>query len=173
MRKIKRYVTGLNEAGQSFILFDDYATSTFPLGSGGLTDVWATAEVPVNNKGETDRSLRPMQQVPAPHGTIFRVVEIPPDKELAEAYAAAHAGLQSEHKPTESDQAKHASMHKEDTLTYAAIIEGEVWFMTDTDEVLLKPGDCLVCRGITHGWSNRTDQPCLLIGVSVDAEPVY
>jgi hypothetical protein len=41
--------------------------------------------------------------------------------------------------------------------------------MTDVDEVLMRPGDTVVIRGTNHAWSNRSDEPCLLIGCMIDA----
>jgi hypothetical protein len=35
--------------------------------------------------------------------------------------------------------------------------------------VLLKTGDVLVQRGTNHAWSNRSDQPCRIAFVLVDA----
>ena len=43
----------------------------------------------------------------------------------------------------------------------------------DEGEVLLKAGDVLIQRGTNHAWSNRTDAPCYVAFVLIDAEPVY
>ena len=42
----------------------------------------------------------------------------------------------------------------------------------DKGEVLLKPGDILVQRGTNHSWSVRTNEPCVLAAVLVNAKPV-
>ena len=39
-------------------------------------------------------------------------------------------------------------------------------------EVLLKAGDVLIQRGTNHAWSNRTDEPCYVAFVLIDADPV-
>ena len=39
-------------------------------------------------------------------------------------------------------------------------------------EVCLKQGDVMVQRGTNHSWSVRTDEPCVLAGVLVNADPV-
>ena len=39
------------------------------------------------------------------------------------------------------------------------------------DEVLLKPFDMVVVQGVSHGWSNRGTEPCLLFGFLLDAQP--
>jgi quercetin dioxygenase-like cupin family protein len=43
--------------------------------------------------------------------------------------------------------------------------------MTDTDEILLTPGDSVVIRGVNHAWSNRSKEPCLLAISMIDAIP--
>ena len=82
LQKIRRVITGHNAAGKAVILFDDHAPNVNPLKGwpgAGVTEVWVTDEMPVSNLGSTDRSLRPMRHDPTPSGTIFRVVEIPPE----------------------------------------------------------------------------------------------
>jgi uncharacterized cupin superfamily protein len=48
---------------------------------------------------------------------------------------------------------------------------GEIHLVTDVEEVLMTPGDSVVIRGTNHGWKNRSDKSCLLVGVMVDAVP--
>ena len=36
---------------------------------------------------------------------------------------------------------------------------------------LIKQGDCIVQRGTNHAWVNRSDKPCLLAAVLIDAVP--
>jgi hypothetical protein len=42
----------------------------------------------------------------------------------------------------------------------------------DEGEVLLKAGDVLIQRGTSHAWSNRTDKPCCIAFVLIDAHPL-
>ena len=44
-----------------------------------VTELWTTNETADDNQGMTDRGARPMRHDPVPNGTIFRVVEIPPE----------------------------------------------------------------------------------------------
>ncbi|MDO9488420.1 MAG: hypothetical protein Q7J32_08605, partial [Sphingomonadaceae bacterium] len=78
----RRIVTGHDASGQSIILFDDRGTNVTHIPSwDGLyvTELWVTSEMPVDNAGGEDRALRPMKHDPDPSGTIFRLVEIPPE----------------------------------------------------------------------------------------------
>jgi hypothetical protein len=98
LQKIRRVVTGHNAAGKAVILFDDHAPNVNPLKGwpgAGVTEIWVTDEMPVSNLGSTDRSLRPMRHDPTPSGTIFRVVEIPPERAVDQGpRGAAHGGNQ-------------------------------------------------------------------------------
>ena len=55
-------------------------------------------------------------------------------------------------------------MHRTDTLDCLTCVRGEIYLVTDTDEVLMQPGDTVIVRGVNHAWSNRSNQPCLLGG---------
>jgi quercetin dioxygenase-like cupin family protein len=48
-------------------------------------------------------------------------------------------------------------------------VTGEIYLITDVDEVLMRPGDTVIIRGTNHAWSNRSDKPSLLIGCMIDA----
>lgn len=63
-------------------------------------------------------------------------------------------------------------MHKTTTVDYLVVVKGEIWAILDEGEVRLKQGDVMVQRGTNHSWSVRTDEPCLLAAVLVDAAPV-
>ena len=67
---------------------------------------------------------------------------------------------------------RHPGFHKTATIDYAIVLSGEIYALMDEGEVLLKAGDVLVQRGTNHAWSNRTEQPCCIAFVLIDAEPV-
>jgi mannose-6-phosphate isomerase-like protein (cupin superfamily) len=174
LQKIRRVITGHNAAGKAVILFDDHAPNVTPLKGwpgAGVTEVWVTDETPVDNNGSKDRSLRPMRHDPTPSGTIFRVVEIPPESAGAKIDAGATFGqLGSTHKPSAADSAKHPTMHKTDSIDYLVVISGSMHMLMEEGEVELRAGDCIVQRGTNHAWVNRSGQPCLLAAVLIDAK---
>ena len=55
--------------------------------------------------------------------------------------------------PTPEDYKRHFTMHRTDTVDYITCVRGEIWLMTDTDEVLMTPGDTVVIRGVNHAWA--------------------
>jgi uncharacterized cupin superfamily protein len=60
-------------------------------------------------------------------------------------------------------------MQKTRTLDFCLVLEGEITLVLDREEVQLKAGDTVVQRGTNHAWSNRSDRPCLIAFVLVDA----
>ena len=111
--------------------------------------LWATEETPVDNTIAGDRSqtqdLGESIQ-PLPNGLICRALEIEPG-----------AGF---------------PMHHTDTLDCLTCVRGEIYLVTDTDEVLMQPGDTVIIRGVDHAWSNRSSTPSLLVGTNTDATPL-
>ena len=70
------------------------------------------------------------------------------------------------------DNPRHPGMHRTDTVDYAVVVSGEIWAVMDEGETLLRAGDCLVQRGTSHAWSNRSDRPCRVAFVLVSARPL-
>ncbi len=174
-RKIRRLVTGQNEAGKAVFIMDGEAGSILEIAAmGGLTvtDLWETTTAPADNSGGADTADRPVHLEPTPTGTIFRMVEFPPDKvwknggDAREAFSA----LGAEH--AADDSSDNPAMHKTASVDYALVLEGEIWAVLDDDERLMGAGDVLIQRGTTHAWSNRTEETCLMMFVLCGAAPV-
>jgi hypothetical protein len=138
-----------------------------------LTDLWVTNGAPARNAGNEDAVAGRDIVLEPPHGgTIFRVVEFPPDsawRNKADA-DAAFASIGAGHAKDKSTA--DAMMHKTATIDYLIVLKGEIWAILDEGEVLLKQGDVMIQRGTNHSWSVRTDEPCLLAAILVDADPV-
>ena len=174
MQNIRRIVTGHNAQGRSNITFAGDATNVLdsPAWPGSrVTELWVTEEIPVDNTGEADRGARPIRHDPGPGGTIFRVVEIPPESKTTIDTAAAFADIGSTRVPTAEDSARHPSMHATDSVDYLVVISGEMHMLMEEGEILLKAGDCIVQRGTKHAWVNRSSAPCVMAAILVDAHP--
>ena len=175
IQKLRRVVTGHDAQGRSIILTDGPATSvkeipTFP----GLllTDFWETTASPASNAGSADAAARPVHLEPARNGSIFRMVEFPPDagrptdadaRKGFEAIGAGHVQAAGHADPM---------MHKTATVDYAVVVKGEIYAVMEKGETLLRAGDVLVQRGTNHSWSVRGKQPALVAFVLVGAEPL-
>ncbi|HLG69985.1 MAG TPA: cupin domain-containing protein [Chloroflexota bacterium] len=170
--KVRRIVTGHNAEGKAIFLSD----RELPAGELGPNErvralMWLTDSMPVSNDGDNDPCPEGKSGVihPPTNGTIFRVVDIPPDSQVASnPQEMAARGAQVD--PARS--AKHPGFHRTDTLDYAICLEGEIWAVVDEGETLMKAGDILIQRGTYHAWSNRSDKPCRMAFVLIDAYPV-
>ena len=173
--KIRRIVTGHDANGKSVFLSDGPAARTLALPTAPglvLTDLWETTSAPADNSGDKDAADRPVHLEPAPTGTIFRVVEFPPDaswqgkadaKAAFEAIGAGHA---------KDAQSSNPMMHKTASVDYAIVLKGEIWAIMDSGERHMTAGDVLIQRGTNHAWSNRTDAPALVAFILVGAKPL-
>jgi mannose-6-phosphate isomerase-like protein (cupin superfamily) len=113
-----------------------------------------------------------MRHDPTPSGTIFRVVEIPPESAGTKIDTSATFGqLGSTHQPSAADSAKHPTMHKTDSIDYLVVISGSMHMLMEEGEVELHAGDCIVQRGTNHAWVNRSGKPCVLAAVLIDGKP--
>ena len=172
---IRRVVTGHDAEGRSTILRDGPSPNVALLEKAGglrLTELWASTTSPADNSGAGDAALRARRIEPDRVGSVFRIIEYPPDrlrlKSLDPEAHFASMGASAAHAATR----RHPGMHRTDTLDYAIVLSGEIYAVLDTEETLLRAGDVLVQRGTNHAWSNRTEQPCCIAFVLIDAEPV-
>ena len=81
-----------------------------------------------------------------------------------------HTQVKQKYPPTDVDLARHPGMHRTDTLDMFVIARGETYLVTDVDETPLKQGDAAVVQGVNHAWDNRSDEPCMIVGVMVSAK---
>jgi len=172
--RVRRVLTGHDADGKSTIIADGFAANMkeMPPGSGlAVTELWETS-VPADNAGRQDAGNRKVRLEPPQNGTLFRIVEFPPDaqwqsrpdaRDWAKALDATHAPDRSSRDPM---------MHKTSTVDYIVVLKGEIYAIVDKGETLLKPGDVFVQRGTNHSWSVRGNEPCVVAVVLVDAKPL-
>lgn len=176
-RDIRRVITGHDENGHSIVTIDETMTPDMghvltPEGQANvrLSDVWVSGKVPDNNTGNADTVGDKVTLEPPAGGAVFRTLEVPPDSQrnfdsMKKYFEQMGAG-------DRLDGQKHPGMHKTQSVDYLVIISGEIWLILDEEEVCLKAGDICVQRGTLHAWSNRTEEPCLLAAILLDAEPL-
>jgi mannose-6-phosphate isomerase-like protein (cupin superfamily) len=165
MKPVRRVVTGHRD-GRAVVLFDSAAPNQKLRQASGLvsTLLWVTDEAPADISGKADRAAREIGVPPPPNGSIFRVVDFPPESGtrsreavLKEMGVADHGG------------ARHAAMHRTPSVDYAIVIEGEIDMLLDDAEVHLGAGDVLVQQGTNHAWVNRGQLSCRIAFVLIDA----
>lgn len=177
VKPIRRIVTGHNAANRSIIVSDEASPHVMPIhgiATHAVTDLWITQSSPANSQ-EADQCQVPVQLAPPASGTVFRVVEFPPDKDwlgkVDTQAAFASMGDSGAQALAAAGKQPHPFMHKTASVDYALIMSGEIWAILDEEETLMKAGDVLIQCGTNHAWSNRSDQPCLIAFVLVDAAP--
>ena len=171
--KVRRIVTGVNEAGRSCILSDmRLTTAEVAPGEPVRAGLWTTDASPASNKGTRDPVPDGViTRTPPAHrgGSVIRITEIAPDN--ARVYSPEDLRRRG-CKTTPDRSAKHPGFHATDTVDYAICLEGEVWAVLDEAETLMRPGDVLIQRGTYHAWSNRSDTVCRMLFILIDAEPL-
>ena len=173
MSKVKRVVIGPNAEQKSTVLYGDSSNEQQVPGIFWRSTLWAASELPVDNAVKGDRADGVLQREPEGDGLIFRALEIPPDiedrKKHIEVLQELHEVVKQKYVPSPEDMARHPSMHRTDTLDMFTITRGEIYLVTDTDEVLLKSGDSAIVQGVNHAWSNRSNETCMIMCVMVHA----
>ena len=172
--RVRRVVTGHDAEGNSLFIADGQATNSMEMGSDSglaITELWETTATPASNQGSADAGNRKPRLEPPKNGTLFRIVEFPPDskwqsrpdaRRWAEAIDASHAPDRKSSDPM---------MHKTSTIDYIVVLKGEIHAIVDKGETLLRPGDVFIQRGTNHSWSVRGNEPCIIAVVLVDAKP--
>ena len=171
---VRRVVTGHDSEGKAIIQIDGDAPNVKVRGEVGIASTlcWVTEETPARlDDGDTaDRQIG----VPPPlDGSIFRIVEFPPEGEQKGGVSAeamrAEMGVTVGGGPP-----RHPGMHRTRSVDYAIIMTGEIDMLMDDSEVHLKAGDVIVQQGTNHAWANRSNAPCqiafILIGAHVPWE---
>ena len=145
--KFRRIVTTHDADGKSTILIDGDATNQkFPSDKISSTMMWSTDASPTGIAGNEDEGARILGSAPPANGSRFTMMEFLPGN-------AGH-------------------LHRTDTVDYVICIAGEIdMFLDGSQFVTLRAGDVLIQRGTNHSWVNRSDQPCRLAVVLLDALP--
>ncbi|WP_432258366.1 cupin domain-containing protein [Cupriavidus sp. TMH.W2] len=174
--RYKRIVVGKNDEGKSAVLTTTGTNVQQEPNRFYRATLWSTSEHPVDNSIEGDRAEKGIGRNPPKGGSHVRVLELYPDNPDKEKLLAqvkeAHEKYGQKYKPTDEDLARHPMMHRTDTLDIVFVVRGEVYLITDVDEIRCTPGDCVIVRGTNHAWSVRGTEPCLMMGVMLDAHPL-
>ena len=176
-KPVRRVVTGHNAAGKSIFVADSASPHVFSRrkGSAVVTELWRTRETPADNRGSQDAIDDNFRLPPPKDGSVFRIIDYPPDTERLAALVEEHAAPDDgsgRSAALDRNNARHLGFHKTASIDYAIVLSGEIYALMDEGEVLLKAGDVLIQRGTNHAWSNRTDEPCTVAFILIDAEPV-
>jgi naringenin degradation protein FdeH len=172
---IRRVVTGKDATGKACAVFDGPATSVHRRAELGITNtlLWVTDSSPADLSNRDDAASRKVGIVPPPGGTIFRVIEFGPQKDVTVGYETRlqmmkDLGLAPEGPSRE--RPRDPGMHRTRTIDYGVVLSGEIDMLLDDSEVHLRPGDVVIQRGTNHAWLNRGDAPCRVAFILIDAK---
>jgi quercetin dioxygenase-like cupin family protein len=141
---MKRVVTGWDENGNATILFEGKPPMNPDFGFATASEIWITESTPADTNRSEDPTAREWQVEPPPGGSVFRTATYPPGAEVG--------------------------MHATETLDYIVVIAGQLTLLYGDREIALGPGDTLVQQATPHGWANRSDEPCVVAAVLLDAK---
>ncbi len=172
VRPTRRVVTGHDASGKAVVVIDGAAPNVKLRKASGATStlLWVTDESPADISGGADRADRDLGVAPPPVGSIFRIVDFPPSAEFEPVdNEALIREMGIEQGASRAGPARHAAMHRTQSIDYAVVMSGEIDMLLDDSEVHLKAGDVLVQRGTNHAWVNRGKESCRVAFVLIDA----
>src|SRR5580704_6156535 len=145
--KFRRIVTKHDASGKAAIWFDADATNhKFPNEKITSTLMWSTDCTPTALSSDEDEGDRILGSAPPLCGSRFTIMEFQPGNE--------------------------ATLHRADSVDYVICRSGEIdMFLDDSQFVTLRAGEVLIQRGTSHAWANRSDKPCRLAVILLDALP--
>jgi hypothetical protein len=172
---IRRVVTGKDATGKAIAIIDAVATAVHRREELGVTNtlLWVTDANPADLSNREDPTSKWVGIAPPAGGTIFRVIEFAPEREVKADYETRlriFQGLGLAPEGESREKPRDPTMHRTKTIDYALILSGEIDMLLDDSEIHLKAGDVVVQRGTNHAWVNRGDVPCQVAFVLVDAK---
>lgn len=170
---VRRVVTTVDASGKAVVLFDgaNPHKNVRPGHSTVSRPLWVTDQTPADLSGSDDRAIQSKGIMPPRDGSVFRIVEFPPDtgetQRLDNDYLHKQIGADA---PNKGLPPRHPLMHRTRTIDYAIILQGEIDMLLDDAEVHFKAGDVLVQQGTNHAWVNRGAEPCRIAFILIDAK---
>lgn len=139
----RRVVTGWSDTGRAVVLFDGPPPVSVDFGVATAGELWITDETPAGTHLAVDAADREWRLDPPSEGSAFRLVTYAPGAEV--------------------------DLHATETLDYVVVVSGELTLVLPDDEVALRAGDVVVQQATTHGWANRSSEPCVIAAVLLSA----
>ncbi len=144
--QVRRVVTGHDADGKAVVKIDEMSRDIVNARPGAIfMNIWSTSGFPIENESWRDEAKN-ISGTTRADGTVFRVIEFAP-------------GVAPRN-------------HRTNSIDYAVVLSGEIDMILDDSTVTLRAGDVMVQRGTIHDWVNRSDRPCVIAFVLIDATPV-
>lgn len=175
---IRRIVTQNDPEGKSYITLDRI-TSNIETPLQSIDDqfkffnLWTTDTMPVQLTDGDPIKDRHVSTSPMPNGSMFRIVNYPPEQVLLDKIAKMSKEELLEFEETIGVRldldGRHPLMHVTKSIDFGIVLSGEIYLVLEKEETLLKPFDTVIQRGTSHAWSNRSNTNCLMAYVLLDA----
>ena len=169
---IRRVVTKLDPTGKAVVMIDERTALERPRGPTYVGNLWVTEASPPDYSWSADRGKTKIGLMPPKGGSVFRVVDFPPEREALDhmGKGAMQDVVGAAGTPAKGIAPRHPLMHRTRTLDYAIVMSGEIDMLVDEGEVHLKAGDVVVQQATNHAWVNRGTQPCRIAFILLDAQ---
>jgi mannose-6-phosphate isomerase-like protein (cupin superfamily) len=134
-----------------------------------ISDIWQVGSLPVPVLAD-DATTGQVLLNPPSTGWVYRVTTKAPDSEwdVAGEYGAMLESM-GDAGALKDDGTGVPGLHQSESVDIVTIVSGELVAVLETGEVTLRAGDSFVTRGIKHSWSNRTDEPVVLVCLQAGA----
>jgi mannose-6-phosphate isomerase-like protein (cupin superfamily) len=174
MVDIRRVVTGVDSDGRSCVSVDDLVPNWYEIESQGgksLAAVWET-EVPVHvDQDLRDTSVNPLPMIARGGKCRFiHVVEPPHSRRGPQEQLDAELAEKIGDRDRYFTQNDHKNLHKTPTVDVLYVVSGSIDLILESDVVTVSAGDFVIQRETWHGWQNRSDEPCVMVGVNMPVE---
>jgi len=143
---VQRVVTGHDAKGRAVFLSEDCSPPrTIPSGDAAFLLLWTTPVVPADNNDPADGRDRDAG-LTLHQGSVIRIVDFLPGKE--------------------------SPMHRTNSIDYGIVLDGEIELELDGGACrTIGQGGIIIQRGTNHLWRNRTEHPCRVAFVLIEATP--
>lgn len=165
MDPIRRIVAGVDEDGVSRVVEDSYVQKSWDIGGKTTAAMWELPVPYVPDKPGGDAVATPINFVPAPGNARFLRVVIPPEEQITLSREEAHA-LANKLIAGRAKYFREDGLHATPTLDVFYVAQGSAELVLEDSVVTVKEGECVVQRGVWHGWRNPGDVACVLVGVN-------
>ncbi len=137
-KSVRRVVTGHNRDGKSYIISDELVA---------VSSIWTTT---------------PEQPLGAPPSGEARLIA------HATGDTRCFVATIQPSKAPKPDLTNRIGFHRTPGIAYCFLLNGQIVFLTDTQEVTVKAGEVVVERNTLHSWRNDTNEPVSMLITTVN-----